>query len=472
MLKEHKKSFERLFRFFDFLIIVTSFCVAYSLRHGLSGLSNFDFPIQFKVFLFSYIAAWVFLSKHLQLYSSKRFTIFWSEIWDVTKAISLCLIIATIPAFFFRQNPLSRLFILYLWPIQIGFLIVFRFITRKFLKYIRLRGYNFRQVLIVGRNRRAENIAKKIKETPEYGLRLLGCLDCTENGNSSRCSYDFNLIGNLEDLEKILREKVVDEVIVTLPMKSFYSEIESIISRCEQVGVEVKIPIDLFSERLAKSVISYYHDIQVIDFYTSPKMNWQLVVKRLMDFIISALLIVILSPIVLVVAILIKATSKGPVHFSQHRIGYNGRVFNCLKFRTMVQNAEYLKKNLAELNIMDGPVFKIKNDPRVTKIGRFLRRTSIDELPQLFNVFKGDMSLVGPRPPVPGEVCEYQLKDRRRLSMRPGITCTWQVNGRNAIPFQKWMDLDRQYIDNWSIWLDIKILVKTIPAVVRGFGAS
>jgi len=169
---------------------------------------------------------------------------------------------------------------------------------------------------------------------------------------------------------------------------------------------------------------------------------------------------------------LIKATSKGPVFFVQQRIGYNGRLFNCLKFRTMIENAEEIKKDLKKLNEMDGPVFKIKNDPRITKVGRFLRKTSIDELPQIINVLKGDMSLVGPRPPVPDEVSQYELEDRRRLSMRPGITCIWQVNGRNAIGFDKWMELDRQYIDNWSLWLDIKILAKTIPAVLRGSGAA
>jgi exopolysaccharide biosynthesis polyprenyl glycosylphosphotransferase len=333
-------------------------------------------------------------------------------------------------------------------------------------------GYNFRQIVIVGRNPRAENIAKKIKEKPGCGVYLLGYLDCTENGNSSSGSSDLNLIGKLEDLETILREKVVDEVIVTLPLKSFYSEIEKIISICENVGVEVKIPTDLFNRKLAKSTVSNYHDFHVIDFYTSPKMTWKMMVKRLMDIIISVLLLVILAPIMLVVAILIKVTSKGPVHFTQQRIGYNGRLFTCLKFRTMVENAEERKKDLTELNEMEGPVFKIKNDPRVTKIGRFLRKTSIDEFPQLINVVKGDMSLVGPRPPLPCEVCEYGLCDRRRLSIRPGITCLWQVNGRNTISFDKWMELDRQYIDNWSLWLDIKILAKTIPAVLKGSGAA
>jgi lipopolysaccharide/colanic/teichoic acid biosynthesis glycosyltransferase len=178
-----------------------------------------------------------------------------------------------------------------------------------------------------------------------------------------------------------------------------------------------------------------------------------------------------LAQLLVVVAAAIKASSKGPVFFVQQRIGYNGRVFKCLKFRTMVANAEEMKKDLVPLNEMDGPVFKIKDDPRITAVGRLLRKTSVDELPQLINVLKGDMSLVGPRPPVPEEVSKYKLTDRRRLSIRPGITCIWQVNGRNTITFEDWMKLDQQYIDQWSLWLDLKILLKTIPVVLLQKGA-
>jgi exopolysaccharide biosynthesis polyprenyl glycosylphosphotransferase len=191
-----------------------------------------------------------------------------------------------------------------------------------------------------------------------------------------------------------------------------------------------------------------------------------------MDILLSGVLLILLSPLFLLVTLLIKVTSRGTVFFAQRRVGYNGRQFSCLKFRTMVENAEERKKELLYLNEMTGPVFKIKNDPRVTPFGRWLRKLSIDELPQLINVLWGDMSLVGPRPPVPSEVDQYHLNDRRRLSMKPGITCLWQVSGRNRIPFEKWMELDRQYIDRWSLALDLKILVKTIPAVLRGSGAS
>lgn len=202
------------------------------------------------------------------------------------------------------------------------------------------------------------------------------------------------------------------------------------------------------------------------------KMLLQLFIKRVADLVLSCLLLMLLSPLLIAVAVLIKLTSPGPVMFSQERVGRNKRRFRIYKFRSMVANAEMEKEKLVHLNEMDGPVFKIRTDPRVTPLGRFIRRTSIDELPQLLNVLCGDMSLVGPRPPLPTEVEMYEWLYHQRLSIKPGLTCLWQVNGRNQISFQEWMELDKQYIDNWSLWLDLKILVKTVPVVLLGKGAS
>jgi exopolysaccharide biosynthesis polyprenyl glycosylphosphotransferase len=218
--------------------------------------------------------------------------------------------------------------------------------------------------------------------------------------------------------------------------------------------------------------VSRYLDVAVIDLYTSPKMTLELIIKRIMDVTISLLLLLMLLPIFCIISILIRTGSDGPIFFRQQRVGYNGRTFTLFKFRTMVKDAEKLKDTLKDRNEMDGPVFKMKDDPRVTGIGAILRRTSLDELPQLINVLKGDMSLVGPRPPVPPEVAQYALPDRRRLSMKPGITGIWQVSGRNNIPFSRWMEMDREYIDHWSLWLDLKILFRTIPVVLKREGAS
>jgi exopolysaccharide biosynthesis polyprenyl glycosylphosphotransferase len=472
MLKEHPKVFGRINLLFDIFLITASFFIGFYLRFGVVGLNPAYFPLEYAVFFTTYLIVWPYLSNYLQLYSSKRLISFTSQGYDTIKTTVFCFVLASIPAFFLRQNPLSRLFILYFWLLQTGVLISFRFFVRTVLKYIRRRGYNYRQVLIAGRNGRSARIVKKIKETPEYGLRVLGFIDITDNKNIAEPSCDVELMGGLEDLERILREEVVDVVFVTLPIKSYYSKIEEIIRICEKVGVEVEIPVDLFSLKLARSYISNYDNLQCISFYTGPKMAWGGLAKRLVDVVIASTLLVLSIPLFVIVSVLIKASSKGPLFFTQQRVGYNGRLFKLIKFRTMVENAEALKKDIMALNEMDGPVFKIKNDPRITKIGRFLRKTTIDEFPQLINVLRGDMSLVGPRPPVPEEVNQYDLEDRRRLSVIPGITCIWQVSGRNEIPFEKWMELDRQYIDEWSLWLDIKILAKTLPAVLSRKGAQ
>jgi exopolysaccharide biosynthesis polyprenyl glycosylphosphotransferase len=213
-------------------------------------------------------------------------------------------------------------------------------------------------------------------------------------------------------------------------------------------------------------------DIPCVTLHSAPIENWHLTLKRALDVLLSSFSLVMLAPLMCLSAILIKLDSKGPVFFTQERMGLNKRRFKVLKFRTMVHNAESLQARIRKLNEVAGPVFKIKNDPRLTRVGKWLRKSSIDELPQLINVFKGDMSLVGPRPPIPSEVEEYEWKDVRRLSMKPGITCLWQINGRSTVSFDKWMELDKEYIDNWSLWLDFKILAKTIPAVLRGTGAS
>ncbi len=468
MLKQYKRSLANTFRLIDVLILVCSFYVAYGLRFGKIDLNIFDYPKQFQILFTIYLAVWIYFSIRFQLYSSKRMIRFAQEALDVCKTTIICLAVATIPPFFIRDYPLSRIFLLYLWVLQTGSLILFRFTLRQFLRFLRSRGHNYREILIIGRNDRTAKLVKKIEESPELGFRVLGFIDAPNGENDFSFSHNYKLLGGLDELERVLRDQVIDEVFVFLPIKSFYSEIDKILRTCEHVGVEIKIPTDLFSLRLAKSTVSFYGDVSVIDLYTSPKMSWQLIAKRLIDTIVSAVLLILLFPLFVVVSFLIKRTSKGPVFFKQQRVGYNGRLFNCLKFRTMVENAEALRKDLLGLNEMDGPVFKIKNDPRVTKVGRILRKTSFDEIPQLINVFKGEMSLVGPRPPLSSEVNQYDLKNLRRLSMRPGMTCLWQVNGRNSIPFEKWMELDKEYIDHWSLWLDLRIIAKTLPALFEG----
>jgi exopolysaccharide biosynthesis polyprenyl glycosylphosphotransferase len=242
---------------------------------------------------------------------------------------------------------------------------------------------------------------------------------------------------------------------------------------CEQHGMIIRFDSDIFDLKIARSSADVFDGDAQITARSSGFGGWPFVLKRTIDLMVSFALLVFLAPLLLVVALLINLTSPGPIFFGQERVGLNKRRFKIYKFRTMIPNAERIQEELLHLNEMKGPAFKIKNDPRVTPIGRILRKTSIDELPQLFNVLKGDMSLVGPRAM---SVRDYQLFNedwqRRRFSVPPGITCLWQINGRNLIPFEQWMELDMQYIDKWSLWLDLKILARTIPAVLRGSGAA
>jgi exopolysaccharide biosynthesis polyprenyl glycosylphosphotransferase len=280
------------------------------------------------------------------------------------------------------------------------------------------------------------------------------------------------LLGDLKEIPRILSDYVVDEVFICLPIKSYYNKIQEIIGHCEKQGIMVRILTDLFASRLAKSQLDILDEIQVITLYSAPYRGSEVVAKRVIDLIFSTALLILFTPFFLVVALLIKWKTLGPVFFFQDRVGFNKRVFKIIKFRTMVENAEELLPSLEHLNEMDGATFKIKDDPRLTKAGRILRKNSIDELPQLFNVLKGDMSLVGPRP-LP--LRDYRGFDadwqKRRFSVKPGLTCLWQINGRSNTDFSKWMELDMEYIDHWSLWLDFKILLKTSPVVITRIGA-
>jgi lipopolysaccharide/colanic/teichoic acid biosynthesis glycosyltransferase/Tfp pilus assembly PilM family ATPase len=249
-------------------------------------------------------------------------------------------------------------------------------------------------------------------------------------------------------------------------------ELVLVFLHCERVGVTARLVLDFFPHRFAKVEMDDLDGTPTMAFTTTPRDAWALTAKRALDVVASGLFLAAFSWLYLLVAAAIKLTSRGPVFYRQTRVGMNGRKFTMLKFRSMVVDAERRQAELAHLNEMDGPDFKVKNDPRITRVGRFLRKFSMDELPQMWNVFVGDMSLVGPRPPVPAEVVKYDDSQRRRLSVRPGLTCLWQISGRNTVNFEKWVELDLQYIDQWSLGLDLKILLKTVPVVLTGKGAS
>ncbi len=280
------------------------------------------------------------------------------------------------------------------------------------------------------------------------------------------------VLGKVEQLEEVLCQVPVDIVYIAGNAQKHGQEMQAAIKLCERFGIPFALPAHPFRLDRARPVDSHAVADGYLHFVTHAPRPHQMAIKRLFDIIASAVALLALSPLLVTVAILIKLTSSGPIFFKQKRVGLHGKPFNMLKFRSMVVNAEELKEKLQAFNEQTGPVFKIKNDPRITWIGRFIRKYSIDELPQLLNVLRGEMSVVGPRPPLPREVEKYAAWQRRRLSVRPGLTCIWQVSGRNQISFEEWMYLDMQYIDNWTLMTDLNLILRTVPVVLTGHGAS
>jgi exopolysaccharide biosynthesis polyprenyl glycosylphosphotransferase len=280
------------------------------------------------------------------------------------------------------------------------------------------------------------------------------------------------VLGKVERLEEMLCQVPVDIVYIAGSVQKHGQEMQTAIKLCERFGIPFALPAHPFRMDRARPEHTHAVGDGYLHFVTHAPAPHQMAIKRLFDIISSAAALVLLSPMLLTVALIITLTSRGPVFFKQKRVGLHGKTFDMLKFRSMVINAEELKAKLEALNEQSGPVFKMKDDPRITSIGRFIRKYSIDELPQLLNVLRGEMSVVGPRPPLPKEVEKYAAWQRRRLSVRPGLTCIWQVSGRNQISFEEWMYLDMQYIDNWTLLTDLSLILKTVPVVITGNGAS
>ncbi|MGH7829518.1 MAG: sugar transferase, partial [Candidatus Binatia bacterium] len=302
---------------------------------------------------------------------------------------------------------------------------------------------------------------------------LLGYIDDGPAPQNPLHGEPEKLLGPLQGFERILEGYEVDEVFIALPIVSYFETVTRIITVCETLGLVVRIPAELFELRLAKADVDYLDETAILTLQTGTPPSFGFALKRAIDVACSTVALTLLLPILAVVAIAIKLESKGPVFFRQERIGLGRKKFRLVKFRTMVSDAEARLQELERHNEVRGAAFKIKDDPRVTRVGRILRKFSLDELPQFFNVLKGDMSLVGPRPLPVRDVERFDARwQKRRFSVKPGITCLWQANGRHEISFEHWMELDLQYIDSWSLKLDFDILMKTIPAVFRGTGAS
>ncbi len=458
---------------FSVAMLFTSWIVTFS--EDQTTLAEI-FSLRFKVINFfgflGMMFLWSFLFNSLNLYRSRRLEGRFVELKDILKATVLGTSFFMFVGYILNIEIFTPSFLLVFWVFSTGATMSFRYILRYILEKRRSTGGNLRYIVIVGTNQKAYDFSRKIEAKKETGYRVLGYID----DKIHLMNKELELLGKLEEFAVIIRKHVVDEVVIILPVKSYYMEIQKIIKEAEEQGILIRFLTEMFYTSNAQSYMDKFEDFIFLTITSGYKDSWQYFAKRIMDILLSIVIIAITSPLLLFSIITIKLTSKGPIFFVQNRVGYNKRKFRLYKLRTMVEGSENLQTELSNMNAMDGPVFKIKNDPRVTRIGKSLRRWSIDEIPQFVNVIKGNMSMVGPRPLPVSDYNKFSNEfdqdwQRRRFSILPGITCTWQVaDSRNLISFEDWMKLDMEYIDNWKLSNDLKIVLKTIPAAIKGNG--
>ncbi|MBP1713168.1 MAG: Undecaprenyl-phosphate galactose phosphotransferase [Deltaproteobacteria bacterium] len=469
MLRQRTKIFSLILYFGDLTATLFAFILSYVIRRFLpitSYAEVFPFALYLDL-LWPTILIWSIVFFGLGLYQSWRSRGFWRESWLVLKAVLIASLLLGFVAFALKFEFVSRLF----WVLFAFLDVVLIHFMRFFIRAVIFppKKDRFRFLLIIGTEKNACHLARMIERHKDLGLQIFGFLSLSDSPHPPQID-GYPVLGRPQDLPELLEKHVIDEVIFAISQEQL-QRMEELFLLCEERGVTARVVLDFFPHVFARTHLEELDGLPLLTFSTTPRNELMLLLRRVFDIAGSLVLISLFSPIFAMVFLLIRIDSPGPAIFRQIRCGLNGRKFVFLKFRSMFARTEIQKNDLSDYNLMNGPVFKMKNDPRVTRVGRFLRKTSLDELPQLINVLRGDMSFVGPRPPLPEEVAQYQSWQRRRLSMRPGITGLWQVSGRNLIDFDQWMRLDLEYIDNWSLWLDLKILLKTIPVVLLGKGA-
>ena len=374
---------------------------------------------------------------------------------------------------FIMRHGVTRPFLAVLSVLLTVLIFIEELLLSRLCESLRSKGHFVRNVVVYGTGSEAADFLRTVDRNLRWNFRVIGVIyDRRTNPRLPEQWHGYPVLGDTSQVLKVIDRNSVDDVII-MSSKICESELRNLIRICEEVGVSAKLLCNYFNVTIAEPHLEKFDKFRMLSFRCTPPENLQFFVKELFDRISAFLLLIILGPVVMLpiaIAIRLSSGNSEAVLFRQRRVGRRGRVFCLYKFRTMVSESGSLTSGLAEHNEMDGPVFKIKEDPRTTRLGRFLRRHSLDELPQLFNVIRGEMSLVGPRPPLPEEVELYHRWQRRKLSIKPGLTCIWQVNGRNRIGFERWMRMDLQYIDNWSLWLDLRLLAKTVWVVIRGQG--
>ncbi len=457
---------------FDVAVINLALFLAYVLRYRLQWLKEvaFDAPLQ------SYLLFWAVFSVSVPMmlladgaYNHWRGRDWLDHTYRVVNAVAKAAVMVMALTFFLQPLVYSRLLILEAGIMMVIFLSLARATAIAVQSYLRRRGVGVMRVVIVGAGEVGRRVMRNIVARPDLGYQIVGYVDDNPVKGEGEIGR-FKGLGAVDNLAGVIDSETVDEVIITLPW-TYHRRILTVLRECRRHEIEARIVPDFFQMSLSQVAVSDLGGVPLIGVQEIAFSQSALLFKRAMDVCGSVILLIVGAPIFAVIALAIKLDSSGPVFFRQERVGEKGRRFMIYKFRSMRQGAENELAQLKKLNEADGPLFKIRRDPRLTRVGNFLRRTSLDELPQLINVLQGDMSLVGPRPPIPAEVEKYQAWHRKRLEVPPGMTGLWQVSGRSDLTFDEMVLLDLYYVEHWSPWLDITIMLRTIPQVLLGDGA-
>lgn len=470
MFDRHQQKAVLLFAIADVILTIIAFEAAYQTRQILPLQNVFFITTPLKALLLGFILVlWLVLGRWIGAYKRLYGADFRAAVYDTLRQISFGAMGLAMFMFALRldiSRPFIALFLLY----DLTLLLVYRAAAGGLRGWVRRQfGAEFFYV-VVGERKRALDLIHRLDKADEYGAKLLAVVDVSATPDGDPEGFNGYPVTELADMPKLLRAHAVDEVFFAVEASKL-ADLEELFVLCDEEGVRTRVATNFFPHVNSRIFLDRFGGYPLLTFTTSPHDEVRLLFKRVFDVVCALGALFILAIPMALVALLVRMTSRGPALFKQQRLGFNGRPFTFYKFRSMVENAEQLRDGVQHLNEKDGPAFKIARDPRLTPIGGFLRRYSIDEWPQFWNVFKGDMSIVGPRPAVSTEVDQYKSWQRRRLRMRPGLTCLWALNGRDHLDFETWMRLDLEYINNWSLWLDLKILLHSIPAVVVGRGA-
>jgi exopolysaccharide biosynthesis polyprenyl glycosylphosphotransferase len=466
MFKESERYYNNFLTILDVILSIIIFFISYYLRVYLVAKNTF-FINEYLILALLIIPIWYVLLKIINLQNSHKIKAYSIVILEYSIVNTIGVSILYIFIFVLKLDSISRLLMFGFAFFNIFILSILRIILYYYQKKKTIIG-EYNKNIILFADDSSYNFIEKIINSKQWGYQVIAIIT-NSNNILEKYNSKYKIINEEINIEKYLKENKIDDVIYS--KEEFNkNEIKNLIYLCSEIGINFQIKSDFISMIATKSDINYFGETAVLSISSTSTDYFALTIKIIIDYIISFFALLFFLPFFFIIAIFIKIGSRGPVFFKQKRVGLRGRTFTMLKFRTMVNNAEKLKKDLEAKNEVDGPVFKIKNDPRITKIGKFLRKTSLDEFPQFINVLKGDMSIVGPRPPIKEEVEQYERWQLRRLSMKPGITCIWQVSGRNKISFEEWMKMDLQYIDNWSLKLDIMLIIRTINVIFKRTG--